>query len=578
MKKIFPASLFLIFFGFYAYLSFPALSSFRDAGDFSAAALSFGVPHPPGYPSYVLLAKFFQPFLSGNPAYRANIVSAFCGAGVVLLVFLSLSRFCGLAASLLGALFIGFFSPHMAQSGLSEIYGLNALFAALLLWGAFFIPALSPSARTRGWVGLGLLGGMGMGNHQTLLAVGPSVLLLLWRERGSLVLHPRFVRVVLAAAGLGLAVYLLLPLRAAAEAVQVWGEPDTWNGFWAMFTRADYGTGTLSSLYSTASPAMGLAFWFRVWGRRWGAWAVVLQLAAAVWLFRKENRKVWGAPVLLLWIFSGPVFALLARLQPAEHSEAVLSPALVLPGLAAALGMGFFLEALLKRRRFLAVLGLLAVTLFVVGRGVPAVLSQRQRWNLVSMDYGRNLFRTVPPASVLLMISDTSVFSAAYSQAAGARSDVRLLVDASPSWRWRQYRRRFPDLFSAGQEDGGMELLRRQSGRVGLFTEGIQPKFVESLHPYGLAAAVEWPKRTPACLDRMEESLPLWGFYVRRLPSAAVLRADYYTRTLLKTVSSGGFNAGLLLHEGGRRESSLAFYARSLFWNPERILRWAEIF
>src|SRR5688572_20229427 len=84
----FAILLFLAAFALYLNRAYPTVSV-GDSGEFITAAHTLGVPHAPGYPAYVILAKSFQQALPwGNIGYRVNLFSAFCGAGAVTLLFL----------------------------------------------------------------------------------------------------------------------------------------------------------------------------------------------------------------------------------------------------------------------------------------------------------------------------------------------------------------------------------------------------------------------------------------------------------------------------------------------------------
>lgn len=576
MRRVLAAAVFAAFFGLYAFAAAPGLSAFRDAGDFAAAARSLGLPHPPGYPLYILLSRAVSSALPfGHTTYRLNLFSALCGAGAAAFVFLLLRRFGGLAAALSGALMAGLWGPAFSQAGMSEVYALNLFLAVGLLWGAFRAEDLSAPARDRAWVLLFFLWGLGLGNHQTLVLLAPAFFVFFRRGRVAGRLSAHTVAACLAALAAGLTVYAVLPLRAHAD--YVWGEPGTWDGFWRVLTRADYGSGTLSTRHSEASWAEALSVWVREWRREGGAAGMPLALAALVWGLAPGNLSSWGAPILLLWVCAGPVFALAARLNGGELSRAILEPVLVLPGVLAAAASGLLLGRIFRRGKAAALLAGAALLVWSIMTGAPSLLARVHRRDFTAEDYGRNLTRTVPPGAALLMISDPAVFAVSALQARGGREDLRLLVDAPLAWRWRLYRRRFPELFTPGQPDGGAALVRFQAGRTPVFTEGFHPDLIDLLCPAGMAARAAGMGGAN-CADELEAAGRFWDFYVRRLPAPRILARDYYDRATLKAVSAGAYNAGVLLAQAGRTEAARRFYAVALFWNPERILRWSQTF
>ncbi len=63
--------------------------SFWDCGEFTAAAFSMQVPHPPGTPLFSMIGRVFSmlPFAS-NTAYKVNLISVFASAFSVLFLYL----------------------------------------------------------------------------------------------------------------------------------------------------------------------------------------------------------------------------------------------------------------------------------------------------------------------------------------------------------------------------------------------------------------------------------------------------------------------------------------------------------
>ena len=117
-----------------------------DGGDLLAAALTVGVPHPSGYPTYQLLLRTAIALFPGEPARAGNWLSALCAAAAVALCADLAGRmlaridsrgaapgWSGLAA--LAAALTWAASPILwGQAVVTEVYALNALIVVGLLW------------------------------------------------------------------------------------------------------------------------------------------------------------------------------------------------------------------------------------------------------------------------------------------------------------------------------------------------------------------------------------------------------------------------------------------------------------
>jgi len=207
-----------------------------DGGDFLAAVLTRGTPHPTGYPTYVLLGILFQSLPFSTPVFRGvleSLLPAALGAGLLTgwMVFLlgskAASRLC--AAAVAGIAW-GVTPLLFSQAVIVEVHGLQSLIGVLILWWVTLNLQPAPSSHTKWILGLSFLAGLGFGNHVMGLLFTP-VILFAWiyfmRHRGSWKLVLAQVALMLA----GMLVYLYLPLRAQVFPPINWGNPQSWSGF-----------------------------------------------------------------------------------------------------------------------------------------------------------------------------------------------------------------------------------------------------------------------------------------------------------------------------------------------------------
>ncbi|HEY0607720.1 MAG TPA: DUF2723 domain-containing protein [Herpetosiphonaceae bacterium] len=213
-----------------------------DGGELAAVALSGGVAHPPGYPTYLLLARLALWFPSGEPAARLALLSALCGALAVavttqFVAACSSSRTAGWGAGLYAGLSLALCERLWSQAVIVEVYTLHLLcltICALLLW------CWITTGRAWMLVLAAYILGLGLGVHLTLAALIPAGITawLVAPERPRVTLAQALATTAALAAGL--AVYALLPIWAAREAVPGWGDARTIGGFWRHVSAAEY--------------------------------------------------------------------------------------------------------------------------------------------------------------------------------------------------------------------------------------------------------------------------------------------------------------------------------------------------
>lgn len=245
MKK--ALFLFALTFSYYLYGLAPTVT-LEDSGELVTAAFHLGVPHPPGYPLYTMIAHLFTYLPVGDIAYRVNFMSAFFSAlAIVALYFVTQEalRIWGRRdewIALLVCLLIAVTPHYFRQSVIAEVYGLNNFLCAILLflslrwWNLFQEKRTREEKRT--FYLYAFFCGVALTNHHTtwVFALAGVVLAAMVLKRQLLARVP----LVFVMVGLGLLPYLYLPLASLSDPILDWGNPQTWSSFLDVVFRRQY--------------------------------------------------------------------------------------------------------------------------------------------------------------------------------------------------------------------------------------------------------------------------------------------------------------------------------------------------
>lgn len=212
-----------------------------DSGELAAAVHVMGIPHPPGYPIYVLLGKLFSMSVPvGSPALRLNIFSAVCSA--IAVAFLSLTfSFLGFEWWLSGgaALCFAFSVSLWTQSGIPRVYALGAAISSIATW--LFAHWLIDSSQW-GWLyAASFMVGLGLANHPVagghIFAFAAAGVM----REPSLLRNP--IPWLLAGAAIlpgPLLYFTWIPLRARQKPPVNWGNIQSFKDLKNFLSRKDY--------------------------------------------------------------------------------------------------------------------------------------------------------------------------------------------------------------------------------------------------------------------------------------------------------------------------------------------------
>jgi 4-amino-4-deoxy-L-arabinose transferase-like glycosyltransferase len=174
---------------------------YSDSAEFQTLAYTWGTSHPTGYPVYLLLARLIGIIPIGIPAWRISFVSALGAALTLDAVYLITRHFARRGGALVSSLVLMMGYTFWSQSIIAEVYTPATAFSAAAL-----LTLLRWSDHQRHGLLLisGLLLGMGIGVHLSLLLIIPAALafvhIIRWQHGG----------ILLAGIGVGAAAFFLL--------------------------------------------------------------------------------------------------------------------------------------------------------------------------------------------------------------------------------------------------------------------------------------------------------------------------------------------------------------------------------
>lgn len=414
-----------------------------DSGDLVAAAYVLGIPHPPGYPLFAMLAHLAMLAPFGSPATAANLLTAALDAGCVAVVAVLVVRLVAgpgrmsredlplvLVASAVGALLLAFSTAFWLYSLGAEVFSLNNLLAALLL---LIVVEWARGPRPWHLAVLGLLFGLALANQLTIVLIAPGLAILVLAGIRRSVRDPSLtdrperrypVRETASGVGMvaiGLLPYLYLPIAAGMDPPVNWGDPRTLDRFVDVVLRSDYGSLSLSLGVKSGSI---VEQWMALGSDLLGGFVVVgvaLALVGLHWLWRRD--RIVATALSVAFLVSGPLFVAYANPDFSEPvSRGILQRFYILPALPVAVAAGVGAHACLAwvvRRMpgHLAAAGAATVLLLVpTASAVAHAGAVDQSGNRVAQRYAEDLLGTLDPGAILLMRGDENYTSVIYAQ------------------------------------------------------------------------------------------------------------------------------------------------------------------
>jgi hypothetical protein len=440
-----------------------------DGGDFLAAAHTWGIPHPTGYPSYIILLRSFSELVRiGDEAFRANLFSALAGALTVpfffltarkLLLRLPLSETRGrsipFVTAFVAALAFGSSKLHWSQSTITEVYTLNALFVVLFMWLALIARTRTERGERALGVrtGMALLLGFAFGNHVTISFIAvPFGIWVYWPlvQQGT----GRLLREWKPAVALlvGLSVYAYAPIASAQDPALNWFFPNNFPGFRSMASASLY----QPYVFGLPREVLGdrVVSLFELWLTQFTAVGAILGIAGIMFLWGKlKGFAVAGTVSLLSLVIYSVAYN-------SFDSYVFLIPAIMVFGLWIAAGLLNLVVSLTMLAERASSEWFKRNSARVVPAVITAALIGMPIWSLAfnygdvdisddteARDYVESAF-TVAGQGAVIVAEDIPAFSLWYqSLVVDPEQDVAVIAAflLNFDWYWEHIQRQFPD-------------------------------------------------------------------------------------------------------------------------------------
>ena len=458
-----------------------------DAGELITCACNAGIPHPPGYPTLLILGRFVLTILPfGTPAWKMNFLSAVCSATAALFIYLTALDMTRASRAAAGTAALSWaFSPLIWEySVTAEVFSLNNCMTSIFLFiygrnclerekeAAFGVGDSCHTSRFYLRCGAFMVG-LGLTNQHTLsLFAIPLILMVVCQE---------IERLSIAWIGLvtfdflcGMSPYLLLVIQSVTPPIFSWGNLASVDGFLTHFLRSEYGTFSLAPSETDDTPSLAaILMRMTFYGSQclldfgWVEMSMVVVGLVGCWWFLGSRAHGWIrlghflAMILYLGVFAfranldvqSPLFrGVVARFWQQPH---------VLLALWIALGMAICLSVFQRltsahqnknknqskssgvsqhdsrQRQMYTMLGYVCLCLLLgLHLYQTAPRMNHSRADIIAK-YGHDLLMSLPPGAMLLTRGDLTINAVRYWQVCeGQRPDIDIMDQEMMSYDW----------------------------------------------------------------------------------------------------------------------------------------------
>jgi dolichyl-phosphate-mannose-protein mannosyltransferase len=454
--------IFIFFLTLYGLTCSPFAQNIADSSELITAAFTNGIAHPPGYPAYTFFLKYFikLPFFE-SPTYAANFSSTLFQSLSLSLFFLSSnqlikilktkdSQFWLFFASFLTTLILGLSYMFWDQATIAEVFGLNNLFAGILI---LLILKNVEKYNVKLTLAISALFGLAAAHHQTILFLLPGFLFLF---KDKIKIDKSLIK-YLFGFGLGFTLPFGLLMLSNQQATFSWYFYPSFNGWWQLISRGIYSNEgsaieTFSGQIDINHSLISVFIFTKYLISHLTIPAVLLSIWGLVYIFEKNKKVAWFLTIIL--VISGPFLAAYLKFPLLENSSDTqyflgtylrlrmfLLFEYVFAFLFAVGLVSFYKKFKLKSiLKYLVLLIFLAIPIYLFFNNFKTLNKSKANFD---SHFSFKVLESLPSNSVLIVDSDL-VFAVLYSQIVEANRPDVLIVPTTLHMRWNYMKNYLP--------------------------------------------------------------------------------------------------------------------------------------
>lgn len=418
---------------------------FGDSADLIMSAHFWGVPHPPGYPLFTILAKIFSFLPLKNIAFRVNLLTALIASTAALLNFFIVMAIIpkeqetinkvlpAASASLLFAFSYTFWSHSIITEFVSlEILLLSGLILLSLKW--------VENKKVAYLYALSFLYGLAVSNRPTTLFFAPAFLYIIASIEPKIFTNTKRILISLTLGFLGLLPYLYLPISAARNPLRNWGDVRTWNNFWNHLTAAEYRSHF--QFFPAATIADQITAYIPLLLRQFTPAILAIALIGIFWTAKQKPKN-------LLYLFFLFLLNFAYAINVYQISELILYlPGFLILAFLIGLGLNFIITSAksISSPLFFSTAFLIALLpMILIGKNF-SILKNRNA--CFAKDYTQNVLNSLDRNALLVFDGDNLFPIEYFHLVERKRPDVALVSKSSlrKDWYLKQLKRTAPHL------------------------------------------------------------------------------------------------------------------------------------